>query len=352
MRSPAAAKDVDVLFESVSELGLALDQLDGQGLASRLQDLERVVRRAEAAIVSVLDTADQRGSWKADGHASVRSWARATVRWSDPEVRDRTRTVTLVRDAPAIAEELAAGRIGVAQVRELARARANPRVGEQLVEALPLLTGHAQELPFHDFKVCVQRWESLADLDGTHDSHEAAHAGRRANASMVGNTFHFNAQGGALDGTAMMEILRRFEDTEFAREWAALKAEHGDDACPAMLERTAGQRRFDALRAIFEQAASTAPGSQPPVPTVNLTMDYASYEAWLSRVTGADPEAPIPDPADVDVRRCETVDGIQVDPVAVVLASFVGRVRRLVMDRAGVVIELGRRQRLFTGSSR
>ncbi|MGI9029720.1 MAG: HNH endonuclease signature motif containing protein, partial [Ilumatobacteraceae bacterium] len=42
----------------------------------------------------------------------------------------------------------------------------------------------------------------------------------------------------------------------------------------------------------------------------------------------------------------------QVDPVAVVLASFVGRVRRLVMDRAGVVIELGRRQRLFTGSSR
>ncbi|MGI9030431.1 MAG: hypothetical protein ACR2HP_10675 [Ilumatobacteraceae bacterium] len=154
MCSPAAVGDVDVLFGSVSALGLSLDELDGQGLTARLQDLERVVRRAEAAIVAVLDTADQRGSWKADGLASVRGWARATVRWSDPEVRDRTRTVTLVRDAPAIGEELAAGRIGVAQVRELARARANPRVGEQLVEALPLLIGHAQELPFHDFRIC------------------------------------------------------------------------------------------------------------------------------------------------------------------------------------------------------
>jgi len=89
MCSPAAVGDVDVLFGSVSALGIALDELDGQGLADRLQDLERVVRRAEAAIVSVLDSADRRGWWRADGHASVRGWARATVRWSDTEVRDR-----------------------------------------------------------------------------------------------------------------------------------------------------------------------------------------------------------------------------------------------------------------------
>ena len=107
-----------------------------------------------------------------------------------------------------------------------------------------------------------------------------------------------------------------------------------------------------ALRAIFEQAASTAPDAQPPVPVVNLLMDHEAYEAWLSRVTGVDPDAAIPSTDDVDVRRSETVDGIQLDPVAVVLASLLGRVRRVVIDRTGVVIQMGRKQRLFTGSAR
>ena len=90
-------------------MGVELADLDTHGLAERLVALERVVRRAEAAVVAVLDEADQRGSWKADGHASVRGWARSTVRWSDVEVRDRVRTVRLVRDAPLVAEELAEG---------------------------------------------------------------------------------------------------------------------------------------------------------------------------------------------------------------------------------------------------
>ncbi len=150
----------------------------------------------------------------------------------------------------------------------------------------------------------------------------------------------------------MIEILSRFEDAEFSAEWETVRARFGDDACPAMLERTAGQRRFDALRAIFQRAASTAPGSRAPEPVVNLVMDYDSYEAWLARMTGEDPDAPFPDPAAVDDRRCETVDGVQVDPAAAVMASLVGHVRRVVINRAGVVIELGRRSRLFTGSAR
>ena len=340
------------LARSVSGLGVELADLDTHGLAERLLALERVVRRAEAAVVAVLDEADQRGSWKADGHASVRGWARSTVRWSDVEVRDRVRTVRLVRDAPLVAEELAEGRIGVAQVRELARARANPRVGAQITDAIPLLVEHAEHLPFTEFRICVNRWESLADVDGTHRSHEEAHAGRSAQAAMLGNTFHFNAQGGALDGAAMMEILARFEQAQFEAEWADLRLRFGDDACPAMMERSAGQRRFDALRAIFEQAASTRPGVTPPEPVLNLLMDAELYDAWLRRLTGEDADGPLPDPADVDRRRCETLDGTRLDPVAVVAVSFAGSVRRVVMGAPGVVIDLGRKRRLFTGSAR
>lgn len=349
MSSTAALDD---LFGSVSRLGDALDGLDTQGLAERLEALERIVRRAEAAVVAIIDEADRRGSWKADGHASVRGWARATVRWSDVEVRDRVRTITLCRDAPQVAAELAAGRIGVAQVRELARARANPRVGAEIVRAIPLLVEHAQHLPFAEFRICVQRWESLADVDGTHRDHEAAHAARTAHAGIVGNSFHLDAQGGALEGAAMIEILGRFEQAQFDAEWEDLKARFGDDACPVLLERTAGQRRFDALKAIFEHAASSAPGAQPPEPVVNIMIDQATHEAWLARMSGEDPDAPLPDAADVDGRRCQTTDGVQLDPAAAVMTSLIGRVRRAVMNSAGVTIELGRLSRLFTGAAR
>jgi hypothetical protein len=215
-----------------------------------------------------------------------------------------------------------------------------------------LLVEHAGALPFQEFRICVQRWEALADVDGTHHDHENAHAGRSAHGAMVGATFHLDARGGALDGVAMIEILARFEQAQFAAEWDELKTQFGDDACPAMLERTAGQRRFDALRQIFERAASTAPGAQPPEPVVNLLIDRPLYEAWLARLSGEDRTAPLPDPAAIDERRCETVDGVQIDPAAVVAASLVGAVRRVVMSTAGVVIELGRRSRVFTGSAR
>ncbi|MEZ5259466.1 MAG: HNH endonuclease signature motif containing protein [Ilumatobacteraceae bacterium] len=49
------------------------------------------------------------------------------------------------------------------------------------------------------------------------------------------------------------------------------------------------------------------------------------------------------------LRRCETIDGVLVDPIAALRAALVGQVRRVVMDAAGVPIEVGRRRRLFTG---
>jgi hypothetical protein len=69
-------------------------------------------------------------------------------------------------------------------------------------------------------------------------------------------------------------------------------------------------------------------------------------------MTGEDPHAPLPDPAAVDERRCETIDGVPVAPADVVMSSLVGHIRRVVMNSAGVVIEMGRKTRLFTGSSR
>jgi hypothetical protein len=118
---------------------------------------------------------------------------------------------------------------------------------------------------------------------------------------------------------------------------------------PGLLERTDKQRRFDALRAIFlAAAASGTVGVFDPL--VNIIIDHTTLEHHLNKLAGVDVE-PL-DPASVDDRRCETSTGHQLDPGDVLAAALCGHVRRVVFDTAGVVIDLGRRSRLFTGGAR
>jgi hypothetical protein len=124
---------------------------------------------------------------------------------------------------------------------------------------------------------------------------------------------------------------------------------HGDDTCAELLARTPGQRRFDALIALARRAASDT-GGREPKPLVNIVVDQATFEHHLATRLGVDVE-PL-DPADVDQRRCETSTGIQLDPDDVLAAAVFGRVRRVVMDAAGIVVDQGRTRRLFTGRLR
>lgn len=56
--------------------------------------------------------------------------------------------------------------------------------------------------------------------------------------------------------------------------------------------------------------------------------------------------------ADLTTRRCETADGVVLHPHDVLRAALAGYVRRVVVDTDGVVIDFGRRQRLFAGAAR
>jgi hypothetical protein len=98
-------------------------------------------------------------------------------------------------------------------------------------------------------------------------------------------------------------------------------------------------------------------------------MDQRSFEAELRRLAGAEPGLPVDtrlDPdggSDGDPRRGDrsgrpgpqvgfrssTLDGHPVDPRGAVAAALCEHVRRAVVDAGGVVVDLGRRQRLFTG---
>jgi hypothetical protein len=327
--------------------------LDDTGLAERLQDLERLQRRVEHAIVAVVAEADRRGAWAADGHRSVRGWCQATVNWSGAETTHRIRTVKLLSELDAVADALATGTVGVAQVRELARARANPRCGKKLAGCADTLLDSAKSLPFDDFRVVVERWEALADADGAHRGHEQTHAARRASIVRIGDGYTINGECGVAQGATMREILERFCEAEFQADWDEARRRLGDGVTPSDLARSAAQRRMDALHAIFMAAAAAPAGGKAPEPVVDLVVDQATFEAALTAMaTGTSLDDCMPPVGDPTRRRCETIDGDLVDPCDAVVAALVGQVRRVVFNSAACTINLGVASRLFRGASR
>ncbi len=280
----------------------SLKGLDGRELAELFKHLEQVRRRAEGALAAVIGEVSDRGVHRGDGHSNVNGWCRALGRWSDTECRDRIRTAALIASDVRFRDAVLTGEIGVAQAHELARAFANPRCGSQLVDVAGVMVDNATRLSHHEFRITVRRWEMLADLDGAHKSAEAAHEGRRAGIAEVGEEIHLHARGGLAQGAVMTEIFERFCDAEFSADWEHTLARFGDAACYALMPRSDAQRRFDAMYAIFERAAATAPDATAAVPLVNLVIDVPTLERYLAG-TGDGSHQPIR--ASGGARRCQ-----------------------------------------------
>ncbi len=339
----------------VSPLAEGIDELDARALAVRLGDVERTIRALEAVATTIVASGDRRELFREDGHTSVRGWLKASLRISDVDVGHRVRTAKLVTSFPRCGRELAAGRLGVGQVRELARVYANPRCGEQLGGVVNELVHLARAHPHETFVRAVRAWERLADADGAHRDQEHTHAGRSARIAEVGDATYLDLRVGTAQGALIREVFDRFTQAEFDAEWDELHGRLGDAACPGRLERTESQRRADAVVAIFEAAAAASPNAERPEPVVNIVIDQAVYESQLAAMVGEAREDLGVNrivSGDVTHTRCRTSNGAPVDPADAVTASLVGWVRRVVLDADGVIIDLGRRARLFRGSAR
>jgi hypothetical protein len=111
------------------------------------------------------------------------------------------------------------------------------------------------------------------------------------------------------------------------------------------------------LHRIFIDAACTPADAQPPEPVLNIVIDIAAFEDLVDDLCGtgdADGPGPMPATRPDDPRwwRSETVDGVHVPRSAVLRAALIGHVRRVVINSAGVVVDVGRKRRLFTGAQR
>ena len=326
--------------------------LDGAELDAALWELELVSRRVEAARAEVVGRADRRAHYLADGHRGVKGWAMAVTNCSPAEAAGRDRTARLVQLWPQIGDQLRAAEIGVAQVQELAKLAANPRCGERLPESGQVLVDAAKDLQFADFRTAVQRWEQLADADGAHRQHEASLERRNVSIVEVGGEFEIRGRLPVIAGTILREILGHFADAEFHADYDAAKANYPDSVTitKSMLERSAAQRRADALSKIFDTAATAGIAGKPVEMCVNLVMTEDQFERQLREQIDGMPVAI--DPATVLEQRCETADGVPIDPRQAVALALLCQVRRIVLDSNGIVINAGRRQRCFSPAVR
>jgi len=88
----------------------------------------------------------------------------------------------------------------------------------------------------------------------------------------------------------------------------------------------------------------------------NIVIDHETFETITRRIAEDDrpvirrPEVPLVDDRPVGF-GCSTLDGHTIDPTEAVANALIGHVRRVVMGAGSMVIDLGRRRRLFTGAA-
>jgi hypothetical protein len=140
---------------------------------------------------------------------------------------------------------------------------------------------------------------------------------------------------GAGQGAMVEQILRAHAEAELQADREKVRAEYGEEAV-VPLPRSAAQRCLDALTQIFLDAVA-APGSAAANVVHNIVWSRQTFDTALAAIE----RNRTPD-FDLDTYRCETIDGVPVDPIEAAVQSLVHAARRVVLDASGTVIDLGR----------
>lgn len=330
-------------------LGVDLEGLDADRAAAAIAGLERECRRLQAAQIELLAAVDSSGAYAADGHFSAKVMMRHHARLSGVEASRRDGVRRALRDLPLVTESYRCGLVGTDQVRRLARVWANSRVREFVSVCETGFLSAATSMEFPDFDLFCRDWENTVDADGSLARTEQRWRRRDVKPTQdLNGMWDLRGRMMSLDGAEFNDILSRLTDAERLADIEAAQAEFGDE-WRSHLPRSSGQLRYDAFMSLVRRGAAAAPGTAGGDVVTNIVIDQRTFEYQLELLCGAEPE-PL-DPTDTD-RLSRTADGVWVSPAETVARALVGHVRRVVVDAAGVVVDVGRRQRLFTGSPR
>jgi hypothetical protein len=197
------------------------DHLDAETTEVLVVGTERLRRAADAAAVSVAVHVDRAQPFRALGFISTTAYLRHRVQLSGQEVYQR---VQMARQSPVLdrwAGGLAAGVIGTAQFRLMARVASNPRIKpDRLASGSKELWCDALDCSDAEFERRALMWESLADPVEALAMGERATA-RRSVSLVALDTGGWSLQGRLDDigGAEFNEIFAHFIDVEWRKDW-------------------------------------------------------------------------------------------------------------------------------------
>lgn len=346
--------DVVVLVSGALEVVPSVEQLAAlteTELESLIVANDAQLRRREVLQAMAVAEFGRRGGHLRDGHRSIMAWCRGHLRWSSARAARTVRTGEALGEMPQVCGQARDGRIPVDHLDDLGRVVANDRVRDHLGDADPLFASLMPRLFHWQWKASLQRWLQLADADGVQRSHQVAHEARRAGVRFVGEQAVFEAEGGTLEGVFLREVLERFIEAEWLADCDEAKERLGTDrVIAADLCRTHRQRSFDALVAVFRAAAGAPVAPSSPDPLINVVIDDDTADRLMRLIAGEDTRPKMP--AVFQQHRCETIDGVPLSDAAAIELMLIGRLRRVLVAPDGVVLDMGRSRRLFSGAAR
>jgi hypothetical protein len=323
-----------------------LSVLDDEWFAHYAASAEELGARVDAVLIRVAAEVDRRGHGRRDGFFSSKAWLKHYARLSGPEARARMQVVRLFELLPAWEQAALRGEVGVLQTRLMARIAANPRVHDALVVEAENLLDDAATRSYDEFERLVRAFERLADTEGAQATAAKAHEARDVRLKQLPDgSWRLSGRFGSLQGAEVNEVLAYFNEAQWEADWEEARCFAGeDDVSVNDLRRGEAQRRADALHAAVMAAAASPGDGKAPLPTLNVLMDEQTLD---TTVNGA-----AHDPSRYREMVCRTQNGAELDLSEAASMALWARIRRVLLDGAGVVIEMGRRARLFTGSPR
>ncbi len=287
-----------------------------------------VAKLAEAAHIRAVGRLDASGAWADDGSRSAAAWVAWHVGLAKGRAGTLVKCARQLRDMPGTEAAMAAGRLTVDHVRLLANAhRADPDAfahdEDRLIDA-------AVRVLFSGFERLIRYWVYAHAADACEADAAAIHDQRRVDASRsIDGIIFVDAMLDPITGEIFLRELERLEQELFEADWAEARERLGDAAVAADLRRTPKQRRADALREMAARSAAKPADATEPRVLLHVVAGDRSVE-----------------------QMCELSDGTVVTPGQVLPMLRWADVARVVFDGPSRVLDVGVRQRVFSGATR
>lgn len=294
-------------------------------LAEAAAQVAQLATAAQTAAVAGVDTSR---AFQPTGARSAAAWLAWRCRLPRGRANGLVRGARRVRDLPGTEAAFLAGALSPDHVTLLASCHAADPAA--FAEQESLLVEHARTLAFRHFERVVRYWIERHDPDRVERDAAEAHEARRVDCSRtLDDMVVVDALLDPVTGAVFARELDRLEQALFEADWAEARARLGDAATAADLARTAKQRRADALREMAERSAARPADATAPRVLLHVLAGAEAVE-----------------------RMRELSDGTILTPGQVVPLLRWADVARVLFDGPSRVIDVGVRQRLFTGATR